>query len=57
MSTGTISGMWSLILIGVLYVLALGVWRYLGGFGSAGEAFRTWGRSNSAVRSQPGSSS
>ena len=49
--------MWSLIVIALLYVLALALWRYLGGFGSAGEAFRTWGRSNSAVRSQPGSSS
>jgi hypothetical protein len=49
--------MWSLIVIAVLYVLALAFWRYLGGFGSAGEAFRTWGRSNSAVHRQPGTSS
>jgi hypothetical protein len=49
--------MWSLILIAVLYVLALGVWRYLGGFASAGEAFRNWGSAHSATRTSPGSSS
>jgi hypothetical protein len=38
------------ILIAVLYVLVIGLFRFLGGFGSAGEAFRQWGRASSTDR-------
>ena len=38
--------MGSLIFIGAGYVLALAFFRFLGGFGAAGDAFQTWGRSS-----------
>jgi Sec-independent protein translocase protein TatA len=38
------------IVIAVLYVLVIGTFRWLGGFGSAGDAIRRWGRSNANVR-------
>ena len=38
------------IVLGVLYLaVALG-FRWLGGFGSAGDALRRWGRASSTVR-------
>jgi hypothetical protein len=40
----------------VLYVLALGIFRVLGGFGAAAGALRRWGHGSSAVRTIPGSS-
>jgi hypothetical protein len=40
----------SWILIGVLYVLSIGGFRWLGGIGAAGEALRQWGRSRAAER-------
>jgi hypothetical protein len=40
----------SLILIGAGYVLALAFFRFLGGFGAAGDAFQTWGRLSSERR-------
>jgi hypothetical protein len=46
---------WLLIL--VLYVLALGFFRVLGGWGSAADAFRRWGSHNANIRVNPGSSS
>ena len=46
----------SWIVIGVLYVLSLGGFRWLGGIGAAGEALRQWGRSRAADRSRPVSS-
>jgi hypothetical protein len=46
---------WIAILI--LYVLALGLFRILGGLGSAAEAFRRWGGHTAANRINPGSSS
>jgi hypothetical protein len=45
------------ILIIVFYVVALVSFGFAGGFGSAGEAFRRWGRASSGFRSNPGSSS
>ena len=48
--------MWDLIVIAILYVLSVGLFRWLGGFGAAGDAFRTWGRSHSATRLDAGSS-
>ena len=48
-------GDWLVIL--VLYVLALGLFRTLGGWGSAAEAFRRWGSRNAKLRVHPGSSS
>jgi hypothetical protein len=45
------------IVIGVFYVVALAVFRFAGGFGSAGEALRRWGRASTGWRSSPGSSS
>ena len=49
--------MWDLVVIAVLYVLAVGLFRWLGGFNAAGDAFRGWGRSHAATRFSPGSSS
>ncbi len=46
---------WIAILI--LYVLALGLFRVLGGLGSAADAFRRWGGHSSGTRVNPGSSS
>lgn len=45
------------ILIAVLYVLVIGAFRHLGGFGSAGDAFRRWGRASSMIRHQGSPSS
>jgi hypothetical protein len=45
------------IVIGVFYLVALGLFRFAGGLGSAGEAFRRWGRASTGFRSNPGSSS
>ena len=44
------------IVIGVLYVLSIGGFRWLGGIGAAGEALRQWGRSQAAERRRPVSS-
>jgi hypothetical protein len=49
--------MGSMILIGVGYVLALAFFRFLGGFGAAGDAFQTWGRLSSERRRRQASSS
>jgi hypothetical protein len=45
------------ILIVVLYLLGAGLFRLLGGFSSAGEAFRQWGHSQASSRAASGSSS
>ena len=39
-----------------LYALVLGLFRALGGFGSAAEAFRRWGKANSTIRQNLSSS-
>ena len=39
------------------YVLALVLFRFAGGLGSAGETFRRWGRASSVLRTRHGSSS
>jgi hypothetical protein len=44
------------IVVLVLYVLALGLFRLLGGWGSAADVFARWGRHNAEVRSHPASS-
>ena len=49
--------MLDLIVIGVLYVLALGFFWLLGGWGAAGDALRRWGSHHTSVRMNPGSSS
>jgi hypothetical protein len=49
--------MWTVVLIAVLYVLAVGLFRWLGGFAAAGEACRRWGQASSATRVSSGSSS
>jgi hypothetical protein len=36
--------MWSWLLIGALYVLGIGFFRWLGGVGAAGDAISRWGR-------------
>jgi hypothetical protein len=41
--------MWSWILTGVLYLLGIGFFRWLGGIGAAGDAIQRWGNA-SAVR-------
>jgi hypothetical protein len=45
------------IVVGVLYVLALGLFRVLGGWGSAADVFRRWGTHSAGIRTNPGSSS
>jgi hypothetical protein len=45
------------IVIGVLYVVGIGIFRMLGGLSSAGEAMRQWGRSRAGYREACGSSS
>jgi hypothetical protein len=41
----------------VLYAFGIGVFRWLGGIGAAGEALRDWGSAAAARRSRAGSSS
>ena len=43
------------LIVAVLYVLMLVLFRWLGGFASAGRAFSEWGRSSSTVRPDPSS--
>ncbi len=45
------------IVILVLYALALGLFRVLGGLRAAGDAFRRWGGHSAGSRANPGSSS
>jgi hypothetical protein len=45
------------IIFFVLYVVGLALYRLLGNFGAAGDAFRRWGESRSSIRVNPGSSS
>ena len=45
------------IVIAVLYVAALAFFRFLGGFGGAGDAIRGWSESRSAGRAMPSSGS
>jgi hypothetical protein len=49
--------MWELIVILLLYVASVGLFRWLGGFGAAGDAVRSWGRAHSTTRVPSGSSS
>jgi hypothetical protein len=49
--------MWDVIVIGVLYVLALGFFRMLGGWGAAADTFRRWGSHNASLPVDPASSS
>lgn len=42
--------MWDWIVIGVLYMLGVGFFRLLGGFGAAAEALQRWGRASASVR-------
>ena len=46
---------WVVLLSG--YVLALTIFRFLGGFAAAGDAFRTWGKAYSARKTKLSSSS
>ena len=46
---------WTVILI--LYVLALLLFRILGGLGAAADVFRRWGGHSAGPRPNPGSSS
>jgi len=41
----------------VLYVLGIGVLRWLGGFAAAGDALREWGRATAMSRKTASSSS
>ena len=49
--------MLSWIVIGILYVVGIGFFRWLGGLGAAGDVFRRWGKATSTIRTNPGSSS
>jgi hypothetical protein len=49
--------MWSWIVLGVLYVLVLGGFRWLGGIGAAADAVREWGRASSNGARDPHPSS
>ena len=40
----------------MLYLLGLGIFRVLGGFGAAAGALRRWGHGSSSVRARPESS-
>jgi hypothetical protein len=42
--------MWGWILIGVLYVLGMGFFHWLGGIGAAADAIRRWGHSSAEHR-------
>ena len=42
--------------IGLLYLLGIGIFRILGGLGAAGEAIRRWGASSSSPPSEASSS-
>ncbi len=46
---------WVVLLSG--YVLALAIFRFLGGFPAAGDAFRSWSKAYSSRRAKLGSSS
>ena len=46
-----------LIVIVILYVLALGFFRMLGGWGAAGDTLRRWGSHHAGIGTNPGSSS
>jgi hypothetical protein len=48
--------MLSWIVIGVLYVLGIGLFRWLGGIGAAADAISQWGRAT-AARRRPAQSS
>ena len=45
-----IGTMWSWLAIGVLYVLGMGFFRWLGGIGAAADAIRRWGHSSAERR-------
>ncbi len=45
------------IVIVVLYLLGMGIFRLLGGFGAAGEALRQWGRAWATRATEQGSTS
>jgi hypothetical protein len=44
------------ILFFLLYGLVIGLFRVLGGFGAAADAFRRWGKASSSIRENPTSS-
>jgi hypothetical protein len=44
------------IVLFALYALVLGLFRGFGGFGSAADAFRRWGKASATLRRSPGSS-
>jgi hypothetical protein len=44
---------WSWIVTGVLYVLGIGFFRWLGGIGAAADAFERWGRATAERRRRP----
>jgi hypothetical protein len=46
---------WAVLLSG--YVFALAIFRFLGGFPAAGDAFRSWSQAYSARKTKLGSSS
>ncbi len=45
-----IGSMWSWIVIGVLYVLGMGFFRWLGGIGAAATALQRWGHATGERR-------
>jgi hypothetical protein len=49
--------MWGWILIGVLYVLGMGFFHWLGGIGAAADAIRRWGHSSAEQRRRTASPS
>jgi len=51
------AGMWSWIVLGVLYVLVVFGYRILGGVGAAADALRDWGRASSRGAHAPHASS
>jgi hypothetical protein len=49
--------MWTWIIIGLGYLIAMGAYRFLGGFGSAAQAFQLWGQSRAVEVARASSSS
>ena len=48
--------MWTLLTIIGLYAIGMGFFRLLGGFGSAGEAMRSWGEAATRLDTRRASS-
>ena len=46
------NGVWDWVIIAGAWAFSLGLWWLLGGFGTAGEAFASWGREAARKRTR-----